>query len=79
MASILFEFSSNVCCPLGMCEALCFNNLEKFKIKSPRTLKHGILISFAFSSKNLARLSSTIVYKIMGSFCFFATSIIFKI
>ena len=37
------------------------NNFEKFNIKSPSTLKHGILNSFAFSSKYLASLSSTIV------------------
>ena len=48
-----------------MCEAFCFNSLEKFKIKSPRTPKHGILNFLALSSKYFARLSSTIVYKII--------------
>ena len=42
-----------MCCPLGICEALCFNSLEKFNIKSPRTLKQGILF-FALSSKYFA-------------------------
>ena len=53
-------------------------SLEKFIIKSPRTLKHGILFTLAFSSKFLESFSSTIVYRIIGSFCFFASSIIFN-
>ena len=36
-------------------------NANKFNIRSPSTLKHGILNSFDFSSKYLASLSSTIV------------------
>ena len=48
--------------------AFCSSNLEKSEIKFPKTSKQGILFFLHSKAKYLARLLSTIVYKII-TFC----------
>ena len=53
------------------------SNFEKLRIKSPNTPKHGTLILLLSWVKNLAKLLSTIVYKIIEFLFFLQTSNIF--
>ena len=60
--------------PCGWREAM--SNFEKLEIKLPKTSKHGILFFLASEVKYFARLSSTIVYKIIIFFSFLDFEII---